>query len=62
MKIASVHEFIEACQVPGIDLRPTQALRLWRQLGGRVRTDDFLRAWHLEAERRSAWSGVERAS
>lgn len=51
-------EFVQACQRGDVDLRPHQALRLWRALGGRVRTEWFLQLWHREAERRAAWDGA----
>jgi hypothetical protein len=50
-------EFVEHCQAV-TPLRPNEALRLWRQLGGRARTETFLALWHRTAERRADWKGT----
>ena len=50
-------DFVSHCQAARVQLKPTQALALWRQLGGRIRTDVFWQLWRREEEARARWNG-----
>ncbi len=56
VQVENVYAWIEAAQACRLPLN--RSLHLYRQLGGKVRTQEFSRAWLAEEERRSAWDGA----